>query len=63
MARSGGPRPALVVGLPVGFVGARQSKMALVQSDLCYITNVGPRGGSPVAAAALNALAMLSEED
>jgi precorrin-8X/cobalt-precorrin-8 methylmutase len=55
----GGPRPALVVGLPVGFVGARESKQALFESDLCYITNVGPRGGSPVAAAAVNALATL----
>jgi precorrin-8X/cobalt-precorrin-8 methylmutase len=59
LARQGGPRPALVVGLPVGLVGARESKQALLESDLCYITNVGPRGGSPVAAAALNALAIL----
>jgi len=59
LARQGGPRPALVVGLPVGLVGARESKQALLESDLCYITNVGPRGGSPVAAAAVNALAML----
>ena len=63
MAQDGGPRPALVVGLPVGFVGARQSKMALFQSDLCYITNIGSRGGSPVAAAALNALATLTDEE
>ena len=61
MARSGGPRPALVVGLPVGFVGARESKLALLQSDLCYVTNTSPRGGSPVAAAALNALARLRD--
>jgi precorrin-8X/cobalt-precorrin-8 methylmutase len=59
MARSGVARPALVIGLPVGFVGARESKAALFESDLVYITNVGPRGGSPVAAAALNALATL----
>ena len=63
MARNGGPRPALVVGLPVGFVGARESKQALLESDLCYITNVGPRGGSPVAAAAMNALATLPEKE
>ncbi len=60
LARSGGPRPALVVGLPVGFVGARESKLALLDSDLCYITNTSPRGGSPVAAAAVNALATWS---
>jgi precorrin-8X/cobalt-precorrin-8 methylmutase len=62
IVRRGGPKPALVVGLPVGFVGARESKQALLESDLCYITNVGPRGGSPVAAAALNALAALGKE-
>lgn len=59
IAREGGPRPALVVGLPVGFVGARESKLALMQSDLVYITNTSSRGGSPVAAAAVNALATL----
>jgi len=59
IATNGGPRPALVVGLPVGFVGARESKLALWQSDLCYITNLGNRGGSPAAAAAVNALASL----
>jgi precorrin-8X/cobalt-precorrin-8 methylmutase len=63
IAARGGPRPALVVGLPVGFVGARQSKLALLESDLCYITNTSPRGGSPVAAAAVNALALLHDEE
>jgi precorrin-8X/cobalt-precorrin-8 methylmutase len=63
IVRAGGPRPALVVGLPVGFVGAKEAKQALLASDLCYITNVGPRGGSPVAAAALNALAAKPEKD
>ncbi|HKI16876.1 MAG TPA: precorrin-8X methylmutase [Isosphaeraceae bacterium] len=62
LARHGGPRPAVVVGLPVGFVGARESKLALVASNLCYISNTSPRGGSPVAAAAVNALATLGEE-
>jgi precorrin-8X/cobalt-precorrin-8 methylmutase len=57
LVRDGGPRPALVVGLPVGLVGAREAKLALVESDLCYITNVTARGGSPAAAAAVNALA------
>lgn len=57
----GAPSPALVIGLPVGFVGALESKMALTRSDLCYITNVSPRGGSPAAAAAMNALSILAE--
>ena len=59
LAAREGIRPALVVGLPVGFVGARESKLALLESGLCYITNISPRGGSPVAAAAVNALATL----
>ncbi len=62
LARAGGPRPALVVGLPVGFVGARESKLALIASGLPAIANVSPRGGSPVAAAAVNALALLARE-
>ncbi|MGA2066408.1 MAG: precorrin-8X methylmutase [Thermoguttaceae bacterium] len=63
LARSGAARPALVIGLPVGLVGAREAKAALAASDLVYITNVGPRGGSPVAAATLNALAVPPEEE
>ena len=62
LAETRGIRPAVVVGLPVGFVGAAESKQALAQSDLCYITNEGQRGGSPVAAAAVNALAILAKE-
>ncbi|HEV2741546.1 MAG TPA: precorrin-8X methylmutase, partial [Rubrobacter sp.] len=56
-------RPALVVGLPVGFVGAAESKEALVWSDLPGVANRGPKGGSAVAAAALNALIYFEEED
>jgi precorrin-8X/cobalt-precorrin-8 methylmutase len=48
--------PALVVGLPVGFVGAVESKAALRESGLPAISNVSEKGGSAVAAAALNAL-------
>ncbi len=54
--------PALVVGLPVGFVGAAESKEALAASGLPAITNHGPKGGSAVAAAALNALIYYEEE-
>lgn len=54
-------KPALVVGLPVGFVGARESKLELIKSDHEYIANTSPRGGSPAAAAALNALALLAK--
>ncbi len=48
--------PALVVGLPVGFVGAAESKLALRESGLPAVSNVSEKGGSAVAAAALNAL-------
>ena len=48
--------PAIVIGLPVGFVGAADAKSALAESGLRCITNRGERGGSSVAAAAVNAL-------
>ncbi len=54
--------PALVVGLPVGFVGAAESKDALIESGLPCVANRGPKGGSAVAAAALNALIYYGEE-
>lgn len=54
--------PALVVGLPVGFVGAAESKEKLSQSGFPSITNRGPKGGSAVAAAALNALIYYEED-
>ena len=53
--------PALVVGLPVGFVGAAEAKEALILSGLPAATNRGPKGGSAVAAAALNALLYFEE--
>jgi precorrin-8X/cobalt-precorrin-8 methylmutase len=55
-------RPALVVGLPVGFVGAAESKERLIRSGLPAVANHGPKGGSAVAAAALNALLYFEEE-
>jgi precorrin-8X/cobalt-precorrin-8 methylmutase len=57
-----GVEPALVIGLPVGFVGAAESKERLVESGLPAVTNRGPKGGSAVAAAALNALLYFEEE-
>lgn len=62
LAAGGRFAPALVVGLPVGFVGAAEAKAALRASGLPAISNVGERGGSAVAAAALNALWRLSRE-
>jgi precorrin-8X/cobalt-precorrin-8 methylmutase len=54
--------PALVIGLPVGFVGAAESKDALLHSGLPAVANRGPKGGSAVAAAVLNALIYYEEE-
>jgi precorrin-8X/cobalt-precorrin-8 methylmutase len=56
-----GPAPALVIGLPVGFVGAVEAKQALRDSGLPALTNRGEKGGAAVAAAALNALLYLEE--
>ncbi len=60
LAGSGAFDPALVVGLPVGFVGAAESKARLRASGLPAISNVGEKGGSAVAAAAVNALVRLA---
>ncbi len=56
------PREVLIVGLPVGFVKAAEAKLLLLWQDLPYITNLGPRGGSPAAAAVVNALLSLAHE-
>ena len=48
--------PALVIGLPVGFVGAAETKAACARAGLPAVSNVSEKGGSAVAAAALNAL-------
>lgn len=57
-----GTDPALIVGLPVGFVGAAESKEELLLSGLPAVANRGPKGGSAVAAAALNALIYYEED-
>lgn len=59
---AGRVRPAAVIGLPVGYVGAAEAKADLWTSALApvCITNSGRRGGSPVAAAAVNALVRLA---
>lgn len=55
--------PALVVGTPVGFVSAAESKEELVRRGVPYISLLGTRGGSPVAVAAVNALLRLAAEE
>jgi precorrin-8X/cobalt-precorrin-8 methylmutase len=56
LAEAGRIRPALVIGLPVGFVGAAESKAALRASGLPQLSNRSAKGGAAVAAAAVNAL-------
>lgn len=59
-----GVRPALIIGVPVGFVGAAESKQYLAEvSTVPYITVLGNKGGSPIAAAAVNALLYLLDND
>lgn len=60
LAAAQGARPALIVGVPVGFVGAAESKQALIESGLPHITLPGRRGGSNVAVAIVNALMRLT---
>ncbi|MDX8033231.1 precorrin-8X methylmutase [Lentzea sp. BCCO 10_0856] len=57
----GAPRPAAVLGIPVGFIGAQESKEALAATDLEHLVVHGRRGGSAMTAAAINAIA--SEEE
>jgi len=56
-----GPRPAAVIGIPVGFVGAAESKQALAESGLEHLVVHGRRGGSAMTAAAVNAIASEAE--
>ena len=55
--------PALIIGLPVGFVNAAESKAELLTLDLPFITNTGRKGGSNLAAAVVNALAIMANEN
>lgn len=57
MLAGGAPRPAAVIGMPVGFVGAAESKEALAATDLPHAVVLGRMGGSAMTAAAVNALA------
>ncbi|AYF26803.1 precorrin-8X methylmutase [Micromonospora tulbaghiae] len=68
MLRDGAPRPAAVIGTPVGFIGAAEAKQALIDLagddpnlDVPYLVVTGRRGGSAMAASALNALAQEQE--
>jgi precorrin-8X/cobalt-precorrin-8 methylmutase len=63
LVAAGGPRPAAIVGIPVGFVGSAESKRALAANpwNIPYVVVHGRRGGSALCAAAINALARPEE--
>jgi len=60
LINAGQVRPALIIGLPVGFVNAAESKAALLELDYPYISNIGRKGGSNLAASVVNALIILA---
>jgi precorrin-8X/cobalt-precorrin-8 methylmutase len=60
LSREGILRPALIIGMPVGFVGAAESKQELLDSGLISITMLGRKGGTPAAVATLNALMQIA---
>jgi precorrin-8X/cobalt-precorrin-8 methylmutase len=63
MIQEGVTTPALVIGIPVGFVSSPESKEALQALDVPYITNIGRKGGSPCASSIVNALFILLREN
>ena len=52
-------KPALVIGIPVGFVSAAESKSELMKTNVEFITNIGRKGGSPTASSIINALMLM----
>jgi len=59
MIREGVTEPALIVGIPVGFVAALESKTELTKTNLPFITNTGRKGGSAAASSIINAVLLL----
>lgn len=62
LVREAGARPALVIGVPVGFVSAAESKDAAMGLDVPFIVARGRKGGSPIAVAIIHALLLRSKE-
>ena len=52
-------RHSLVIGIPVGFVSASESKLELSKANVEFITNIGRKGGSPAASSIINALMLM----
>lgn len=60
MVKEGEAKPGLIIGMPVGFVSAAESKDELRKLDIPYITNIGRKGGSTIVVAAVNALSLMA---
>lgn len=63
LAEAKGRKPDVIVGVPVGFVGAAESKDELMETDHTYMSIEGRKGGSPVAAAMMNAVLKIGKEE
>ncbi len=63
LIREGAAKPALILGFPVGFVNAAESKAELCETDFPHISNFGRKGGSNIAAAVVNALIILAGKE
>ncbi len=61
LVESGYPKPSLIIGMPVGFIGVTESKSRLLNSECPYIVLEGSKGGASLAAAATNALLRAAE--
>lgn len=62
LIKEGEAKPGLIIGMPVGFVSAAESKEELAKLDVPFITNIGRKGGSTVTVAALNAISILADK-
>ncbi|AJY76929.1 precorrin-8X methylmutase [Paenibacillus beijingensis] len=62
LVKEGIAKPSLVIGMPVGFVSAAESKDELRKLDIPFITNIGRKGGSTIVVAALNALSIMADK-
>lgn len=63
LAKKASQKPSLIIGVPVGLVGARESKEILMQRGIPFITVRGEKGGSPLAVSIINGLALLALEN
>ncbi|THB80567.1 MAG: precorrin-8X methylmutase [Desulfobacteraceae bacterium] len=63
LIKAGKARPALVIGFPVGFVNAAESKEELIRMNHPHISNTGRKGGSNIAASIVNALLIMADTD